>query len=128
MATSLGAFYARNSDLVYISENSRTPLWGVWENGEKRLSRADPRGPRLRRGGGDAARSRAESLGAARQPGAAEARGHAAGVLVQVPRRVQQDGEPAARRALARGDRLLGRQPRPGRGARRAKARLRRDD
>ena len=55
---------------------------------------------------------------AARQPAAAEARGPAAGLLVQAPRRLQQDVAPAGGRAAARGRRRLGREPRAGRRAR----------
>ena len=65
---------------------------------------------------------------AARQSRAAEARGPAAGVLVQAARRLQQDGAPDAGRARARRHRRVGRQSRAGRRARRAAARLRRDD
>ena len=43
----------------------------------------------------------ADAVAAARQPRAAEARGPAAGVLVQAARRVQQDGAPVAGRARA---------------------------
>ena len=61
---------------------------------------------------------------AARQPRAAEARGPAAGVLVQAARRLQQDGAAARGRARAGCHRRIGRQPRAGCGARRAAARL----
>ena len=71
---------------------------------------------------------RADSVAAARQSRAAEARGPAAGVLVQAARRLQQDGAPARGRARARRHRRVGRQPRAGRCARRAAARLRCDD
>ena len=56
----------------------------------------------------------------------AEARGSPARLLVQAPRRVQQDVAPAGGGAPARGRRRLSRQPRPGRRARGAATRDRR--
>ena len=63
----------------------------------------------------------------ARQPGPAEARGHAAGVQVQAARRLQQDGATRRRQRPTRRDRRVGRQPRAGRRARRPEARLQGD-
>ena len=88
----------------------------------------DPDGEGLRRRGRDGARARAGAVAPARQPRAPEARGPAERLLVQAPRRLQQDGAPHARRARARRHRRLRRQPRAGRRAGRAEARLRGDD
>src|SRR5690349_3574370 len=92
----------RKPRLVYsIWDPLRGGLLFFGKNAQ-RLSRTHPEGARLRRRGRDAPRARAEPVGTPGQPPAAEARGHAARVLVQVPRRVQQDGATQARRARAR--------------------------
>ena len=83
-----------------------------------RLPRGDPQRERLRRRGRDAAAGGAAALRATRQPAAAEARGPSARLLVQAPRRLQQDVAAPAGRAAARGRGRVGRQPRPGRRAR----------
>ena len=58
----------------------------------------------------------------------AQARGHAAGVLVQAAWRLQQDGQSPGGGAQARRHLRLGRQSRAGRGLCRAEARLSRGD
>ena len=83
-----------------------------------RLPGGDPQRERLRRRDRDAAAGGAAALGAARQPALPQARGPAAGLLVQAARRLQQDVAPLGRRAAARGRRRVGRQPRAGRRAR----------
>src|SRR5262249_22569807 len=93
-------------------------LQGSYE--ERRLPRPHPRREGLRRRGGKPARRTAGHLASHREPRAAQARGQAARVLLQAARRVQQDGEPQARAAGARRHLRERRQPRPGRGARRA--------
>ena len=68
--------------------------------GARRLPAEDPDRARLRRRDRDRRSSRRRSLSApARQPGAAQARGHAAGVQLQAARRLQQDGAPVAGRS-----------------------------
>ena len=93
-----------------------------------RLPAEDPDREGLRRRDRVAARPGADAVAAPRQSRAAEARGPAAGVLVQAARRLQQDGAPVAGRARARRDRRVGGQPRAGRRARGAAARLQGDD
>ena len=58
---------------------------------DARLCPEDPRCPRLRRRDREPARSDAAPVAAARQPGPAQARGPAAGLLLQAARRLQQD-------------------------------------
>ncbi len=70
----------------------------------------------------------ADAVAAPRQSRVAEARGSAVGVFVQAARRLQQDGAHERGRARAGRHRGVGRQSCAGRGARRAAARLRRDD
>ena len=61
--------------------------------------------------------SRPAAVAAAVQHGAAQARGHPGRVQLQAARGLQQDGQPAARRAQPRRDRGLGWQPCARRGA-----------
>ena len=110
-----------------LRSNDRTPRCSRLRHAH-RLPAEDPDRQGLRRRDRVAARARADAVAAPRQPRAAEARGPAAGVLVQAARRVQQDGAPVAGRARARRDRGLRRQSRAGRRARRAEARLQGDD
>ena len=63
--------------------------------------RRDPDRPRLRRGGGDRRWSRRKPLAPARQPRAAQARGHAVRLQLQAARRLQQDGPAGARAACS---------------------------
>ena len=68
----------------------------------RRLPQEDPDREGVRRGDRVAARPRADAVRAARQSHPAQARGPAAGVLLQAARRVQQDGA-SVRRGAARG-------------------------
>ncbi len=88
----------------------------------------DPDGEGLRRRCRDGARARSGAVAPPRQHSAPEARGPAERLLVQAPRRLQQDGASHIRRARARRHRRLRRQSRAGRRAGRAEARLRGDD
>src|SRR5437762_13510465 len=77
----------------------------------------------LRRCDRDAARTRADAVTAAWQSRLAEARRSAKRLLVQGPRRLQQDGALERRGARPRRDRSVGRQPCARRRAGRAQAR-----
>ncbi len=83
----------------------------------RELHRTHPEGARLRRRHRVAARGGATPVTAPRQPGPVQARGPAAGLLVQAARRLQQDLAPLRDRRPPRRDLRLGRQPCPGRGA-----------
>ena len=65
----------------------------------RKLHRTHPQGARLRRRDRIAARGRAAPVAPPRQPRAVQARGPAAGLLVQAARRLQQDRAPVARRS-----------------------------
>ena len=93
-----------------------------------RLPGGDPQRERLRRRDRDAAPGGAAPVRAARQPAVAEARGPPAHLLVQAPRRLQQDVPPAGGSAPAGRRRRLRRQPRAGCRARGTAARDRGDD
>ena len=94
----------------------------------RRLPPEDPDREGLRRRDRVAARSRARAVAPARQPHPAEARGPAAGVLLQAAGRVQQDGAAVAGRTCARRHRRFRRQSCAGRGAGRAETQLHGDD
>ena len=98
------------------------------ERTRDRLPGGDPQRERLRRRDRDAAAGGAAPVGAARQPAAPEAGRPPARLLVQAPRRVQQDVPPAEGSAASRRRRGIRRQPRPGRRARGAAARHDGDD
>src|ERR1700694_3757195 len=89
---------------------------------ERRLPGKDPHREGLRRGDREPARAGERHLAAHGQPYPAQARGQAAGVLVQAARLVQQDGPPHAGEARARRHLRERGQPRAGRGARRPEA------
>ena len=103
-----------------------TPSRGLIDG--RGLPAEDPHREGLRRRDRVGARARAGVVAPARQPRSPEARGPAERLLLQAARRVQQDGAPHGRGARARRDRGVRGQPRAGRRARRADARLRGDD
>ena len=95
----------------------------------RKLHRTHPQGARLRRRHRVAARARPPPEPPARQRRSVQARGPAAGLLVQAARRLQQDRRTSTDdRREPRRDLRLRRQPRAGRGARGASARHHRGD
>lgn len=84
-------------------------------HGIPRLPEENPHRARLRRRTRDGTRTGPQPVDTAAQPHLPEARGQPAGVLVQAARRVQQDGAHSGRRAHARRDHRVRRQPCAGR-------------
>ena len=80
-----------------------------------RLPAADPDRPRLRCRGGNAPGACRKALGPVGKPGVAQARGYPAGLQLQAPRGLQQDGPPLARGTGPRGHLRVRGQPCPGR-------------
>src|SRR5262249_45157732 len=113
-----GRAEAREGDVVAaaVADDNSSHHGGSAEAGAQRTRVRRPALP-------DAARPGAEPLRPAPRVGAVEARGSDADLLVQDPRRLQQDRTALRGRARGWRDRSLGREPRAGRGLRGRQAR-----